>query len=49
VQASQSVTQRADERWTTDIALIWCGEKHGWFSIVPVLDCCPRPVYPLYP
>jgi len=44
VQASQSVTQRPDERWATDIALIWCGEKDGWCSFVPVLDCCTRQV-----
>ena len=44
VQASKSVTQRPDERWATDIAMVWCGEKDGWCSFVPVLDCCTRQV-----
>lgn len=44
VQASRSVAERPDQRWATDIALIWCGERDGWCSFVPVLDCCTRQV-----
>ena len=44
VQASRSIAERPDQRWATDIALIWCGERDGWCSFVPVLDCCTRQV-----
>jgi putative transposase len=44
VQVSRSVADRPDERWSTDIALLWCGEQDGWCSFVPVLDCCTRQV-----
>jgi putative transposase len=43
VQGSRSIADRPNERWATDIALVWCGDD-GWCSFVPVLDCCTRQV-----
>ena len=44
VKASKSVTSRPDQRWATDLALIFCGARDGWCTLVPVLDCCTRQV-----
>jgi putative transposase len=44
VRASRSATARPDERWATDLALIFCGARDGWCTFVPVLDCCTRQV-----
>ncbi|MCZ7645885.1 MAG: IS3 family transposase [Planctomycetota bacterium] len=41
---SRSVAERPDERWATDIALVFCGAADGWCSFVPVVDCCTRQV-----
>lgn len=38
-----SITDRPDERWATDIALVHCGDD-GWCALVPVIDCCTREV-----
>ncbi|GMV83180.1 MAG: hypothetical protein AMXMBFR7_43640 [Planctomycetota bacterium] len=43
-QSWRSVAQRPNERWATDIALVFCGARDGWCSFVPVLDCCTRQV-----
>lgn len=43
VQGSRSIADHPNERWATDIALVWCGND-GWCSFVPVLDCCTRQV-----
>lgn len=40
----KSIAERPDERWATDIALIFCGAQDGWCSLVPVVDCCTRQV-----
>lgn len=42
VKGSRSIAERPNERWATDIALVFCGAKDGWCSFVPVLDCCTR-------
>jgi putative transposase len=44
VQVSRSVAEHPNQRWSTDIASVWCGESDGWCSFVPVLDCCTRQV-----
>jgi len=44
VEVSRSVTEEPDRRWSTDIALVFCGSKDGWCSFVPVVDCCTREV-----
>jgi putative transposase len=43
-QGSRSVALRPDERWATDVALVFCGAQDGWCSFVPVVDCCTRQV-----
>lgn len=43
VPGSISVTPAPDLRWSTDIALVDCGQD-GWCAFVPVLDCCTREV-----
>ena len=42
VAVSRSVADRPDQRWATDVALVFCGPADGWCSFVPVLDCCTR-------
>jgi putative transposase len=42
VEISRSQAERPDQRWGTDIALVFCGAEDGWCSFVPVLDCCTR-------
>lgn len=42
VEVARSVAERPNERWATDIALVFCGAKDGWCSFVPVIDCCTR-------
>lgn len=42
VEFQKSVAERPNERWSTDVALVFCGEADGWCSFVPVLDCCTR-------
>jgi putative transposase len=44
VNASSSITERPDERWATDITMVFCGDVDGWCSLVPVIDCCTREV-----
>jgi putative transposase len=43
VQIRRSVASRPNERWSTDVALVFCGID-GWCSFVPVVDCCTRQV-----
>ncbi len=43
VKVPRSVTESPDQRWSTDIAMVFCG-KEGWCSFVPVIDCCTREV-----
>jgi len=38
------VAEKPNQRWSTDIALVFCGAKDGWCSFVPVVDCCTREV-----
>ncbi len=42
VQIKRSVAARPNERWATDVALVFCGARDGWCSFVPVVDCCTR-------
>ena len=44
VPTSRSVARRPDQRWATDVALVFCGAQDGWCSFVPVVDCCTRQV-----
>ena len=44
VEGKTSVAARPDQRWCTDVALVFCGARDGWCSFVPVLDCCTREV-----
>ena len=39
IKVPRSVTESPDQRWSTDIAMVFC-EKDGWCSFVPVVDCC---------
>ena len=43
VQVTRSITERPDERWATDLAMVQCGED-GWCHFVPVIDCCTREI-----
>lgn len=43
VEVTRSVTERPDQRWATDLAMVHRGAD-GWCSIVPVIDCCTREV-----
>lgn len=44
VQFRTSVTDRPNERWATDISMVFCGERDGWCSFVAVIDCCTREI-----
>jgi len=44
VEISRSRAEQPDQRWSTDIALVFCGAEEGWCSFVPVIDCCTREV-----
>jgi putative transposase len=37
-----SAAAKPDQRWATDVALVFCGPEDGWCSFVPVTDCCTR-------
>jgi len=43
VTCRKSITERPDERWATDLALVQCGHDR-WCNFVPVVDCCTREV-----
>jgi putative transposase len=42
VQALPSVASRPNERWATDMARVWCGEKDRWCALTLVMDCYSR-------
>lgn len=42
VEVSRSSAKRPNERWSTDVAMVFCGSDDGWCSFVPVIDCCTR-------
>ena len=42
VVVAKSVADRPDQRWSTDIALVFCGTDDGWCAFTPVVDCCTR-------
>ncbi len=42
VKVKKSAAQRPNQRWATDLALVYCGPDDGWCSLVPVVDCCTR-------
>ena len=44
VEIKRSVAEKPNLRWSTDIALAFCGDDDGWCSFVPVVDCCTREV-----
>lgn len=41
VKSFPSVAPRPNERWSTDLARIWCG-KDRWCTLALVMDCCTR-------
>lgn len=43
VKVKSSIAEHPDQRWATDIALVYCG-KDGWCAFVPVIDCCTREI-----
>ena len=43
VAHSRSVAERPNQRWSTDIASVDCGQD-GWCAFVPVIDCHTREV-----
>jgi len=42
VGVKRSVTEKPDQRWATDLAMVFCGPRDGWCTFVPVVDCCTR-------
>lgn len=40
-KALPSVTQRPDERWSTDLTRVWCS-RDGWCHLALLIDCCTR-------
>lgn len=42
VKALPSVASRPNERWATDMARVWCGEKSRWCALTLVMDCYSR-------
>ena len=44
VKFKKSIAERPDQRWATDLALVFCGPKDGWCVFAPVVDCCTRQV-----
>lgn len=42
VAVSESKADKPNQRWSTDVALVFCGLEDGWCSFVPVMDCCTR-------
>jgi len=43
VKAVPSVTSSINERWSTDLAMVWCG-RDRWCHIAIVIDCCSREI-----
>ena len=43
VKITSSITEKPNQRWATDLALIHCG-RDGWCVFVPLIDCCTREV-----
>jgi len=41
-QAMPSVSTRPDERWSTDMARVWCGPQARWACLTLVMDCHTR-------
>ena len=41
-ESMPSVASRPDERWATDMARVWCGQKDRWCSLTLVMDCHTR-------
>ena len=39
-----SVAERPDERWSTDMARVWCGERDRWATLTLVMDRCTREI-----
>lgn len=43
VKAMPSVASRPNERWSTDLAMVWCG-RDRWCHLAVVIDCCTREI-----
>lgn len=43
VKAFPSVAPHPNERWSTDLARVWCGEDR-WCTLALVMDCCTREI-----
>lgn len=43
VKAMPSVAPQINQRWSTDLAMVWCG-RDRWCHIAIVIDCCSREV-----
>lgn len=41
VKAFPSVAFKPNQRWSTDLARVWCG-KDRWCTLALVIDCCTR-------
>lgn len=42
VESLPSVASRPNERWSTDLARVWCGPIHRWCALTIVMDCHTR-------
>ncbi|MEZ9864436.1 hypothetical protein AB4353_14795 [Vibrio breoganii] len=44
IEANASVAQAPDQRWSTDIARVWCGQQDRWAALTLVMGCHTREV-----
>lgn len=44
VEHKASVADLPNQRWSTDMARVWCGQQDGWAALTLVMDCCTREV-----
>lgn len=42
-KAFPSVAQQPNERWSTDLTRVWCGQDR-WCTLALVMDCCTREI-----
>lgn len=43
VKSYPSVSSKPNERWSTDLARVWCGNDR-WCTLALVMDCCTREI-----
>ena len=39
-----SVASRPNERWSTDMTRVWCGQQDRWVALTAVMDCHTREI-----